>query len=72
MIGTIYRDTVLKQQMRLFRGAMGADFFMGDNAHPHCATIVNECLEEEDITRLERAALSPDSNPIEHAWDILD
>ncbi|GFW49337.1 transposable element Tcb1 transposase [Trichonephila clavipes] len=52
MISHIYRDIILEQHVRLFRGAMGAEFlFMDDNARPHRANIVDECLQSEDITR---------------------
>ncbi|GBN07446.1 hypothetical protein AVEN_124019-1 [Araneus ventricosus] len=52
MTGHIYRDVILEQHVRLFRGAMGAEFlFMDDNARPHRANIVDECLQSEDITR---------------------
>ncbi|GFU66614.1 uncharacterized protein TNCV_3335951 [Trichonephila clavipes] len=35
MTGHIYRDVILKEHIRLFRGAMGAEFlFMDDNALP--------------------------------------
>ncbi|GFV71307.1 nibrin [Trichonephila clavipes] len=38
MTGRIYRDVILEQHARLFRGVMGAEFlFMDDNAHPHRA-----------------------------------
>ncbi|GFY19838.1 transposable element Tcb1 transposase [Trichonephila clavipes] len=41
----IYRDAILEQHVRLFRGAMGAEFlFMDDN--------VDECLQSEYITRM--------------------
>ncbi|GFY27328.1 transposable element Tcb1 transposase [Trichonephila clavipes] len=72
MTGHIYRDVILEQHVRLFRGAMGAEFlFMDDNARPHRANNVDECLQSEDITRMDRPANSPDLNPIEHEWDML-
>ncbi|GFT88670.1 transposable element Tcb1 transposase [Trichonephila clavipes] len=49
MTGHIYRDVILEQHVRLFRGAMGAEFlFMDDNARPHRTNIVDECLQSED------------------------
>ncbi|GFX34162.1 transposable element Tcb1 transposase [Trichonephila clavipes] len=54
MTGHIYRDVILEQYVRLFRGAMGAEFlFMDDNARPHRSNIVNECLQSEDIIRMD-------------------
>ncbi|GBN99503.1 hypothetical protein AVEN_186231-1 [Araneus ventricosus] len=64
MTGHIYRDVILEQHVRLFRGAMGAEFlFMDDNARSHRANIVDECLQSEDITRMDWPAYSPDLNP---------
>ncbi|GFU57558.1 uncharacterized protein TNCV_3637201 [Trichonephila clavipes] len=65
MTGHIYRDVILEQHVRLFRGAMGAEFlFMDDNVRPHRANISDECLQSEDITRMDWPAYSLDLNPI--------
>ncbi|GFV28280.1 transposable element Tcb2 transposase [Trichonephila clavipes] len=67
MTGHIYRDVNLEQHERLFRGAMGAELlFMDDNARPHRANIVDECLQSDYITRTDWPAYSPDLNSIEH------
>ncbi|GFW85462.1 transposable element Tcb1 transposase [Trichonephila clavipes] len=40
MTGHIYRDVILEQHVRLFRGPMGAKFlFMDDNVRSHCETL---------------------------------
>ncbi|GFW39660.1 transposable element Tcb1 transposase [Trichonephila clavipes] len=72
MIDHIFRDVILEEHIRLFRGAMGAEFlFMDDNARPHRANILNECLQTEDITRVDWPAYSPDLHLIEQVWDML-
>ncbi|GFT73177.1 DDE_3 domain-containing protein [Trichonephila clavipes] len=63
MTGHIYRDVILEQHVRLFRGTMGAEFlFTDDNARPHRGDTVDECLQSEDITRMDWPAYSPDLN----------
>ncbi|GFY00771.1 DDE_3 domain-containing protein [Trichonephila clavipes] len=66
MIGHIYRDVILEQHVRLFRGAMGAEFLFMDDFRPHRSNIVDECIQLEDITRMDWPTYSPDLNPIEH------
>ncbi|GFV75082.1 transposable element Tcb2 transposase [Trichonephila clavipes] len=72
MTGHIYWYVILEQYVRLFRGAMGAEFlFMDDNARPHRANILDECLQSENITRMVWPTYSPNLNPIQHVWDML-
>ncbi|GFV00557.1 transposable element Tcb2 transposase [Trichonephila clavipes] len=73
MTGHIYWDVILGQHARLFRGAMGAEFmFMDENARLHRANIADECLQSDDITRMDWPAYAPDLNPIENVWNMLD
>ncbi|GFU88813.1 transposable element Tc1 transposase [Trichonephila clavipes] len=70
--GDSYCEEVLLPHVRLFRGAIGPDFFfMDNNAWSHRTLAVEELLESEDITRMDSPAYSPDLNPIEHVWDAL-
>ncbi|GFX16603.1 transposable element Tcb1 transposase [Trichonephila clavipes] len=70
--GDRYSEEVLLPHVNLFRGAIDPDFiFMDDSARPHRILAVEELLESEDITRMDRPAYSPDLNPFEHVWDSL-
>ncbi|GFW05333.1 transposable element Tcb1 transposase [Trichonephila clavipes] len=72
MTGHIYRDVILEQHVSLFRCSMGAEFlFMDGNARLHRASVVDECIQSKDITRMDWLVYSSDWNPIEHVWDML-
>ena len=44
---------------------------MDDNARLHHARVVEEYLRQETIVRMDWLAFSPDLNPMEHAWNML-
>ncbi|GFU57536.1 hypothetical protein TNCV_3636991 [Trichonephila clavipes] len=45
---------------------------MDDNARPDRAKIVDECLQSEDITRMDWPTYSPDLNAIEQVFTSLE
>jgi hypothetical protein len=72
MTGAKYRDEIPHPVVELFAGSIGLDFILMDNnVHPHRAAIVKKKQEREGIQKMDWSALSPDSNPIEHVWDVL-
>ncbi|GBL74373.1 hypothetical protein AVEN_235342-1 [Araneus ventricosus] len=67
-----YRDEILDSYIRRYAGAIGEEFsLMNDNAEPHRARFVVQCLEDKDLELMNCRTLSPDLNPIEHLWDYL-
>ena len=67
-----YVNEILDVYVRPYAGAIGADFIhMEENARPHRALVTNQYSEDATIVRMDRPACSPNMNPIEHAWDML-
>ncbi|GFU08578.1 DDE_3 domain-containing protein [Trichonephila clavipes] len=65
MTGHIYQDVILEQHA-FVSGCQGVEFlFMDDNARPHRANIVDECLQSEDISRMIGQYTHRTLNPID-------
>ncbi|KAK7089138.1 hypothetical protein V1264_009171 [Littorina saxatilis] len=64
-------DQVLHPHVLPFFQAHGNWVFQHDNARPHTARATQDLLHRSGIQVMPWPALSPDMNPIEPFWDLL-
>ena len=71
--GMRYRDEIVQPYVIPFIQAQANNVtFQQDNARPHVARVVRDCLTQQNVDLLPCPAVSPDCSPIEHVWDEME
>ena len=70
---TVYKEILKKNVVPNLRTAINQPaVFMQDNAPCHTVKSVKIFLSQEDVTVMEQPAHSPDMNPFENVWKLLN
>ena len=68
-----YQNEILESGVRSHLDLLDGQnmVFQDDIARPHCAHIIEEYKNQQNIASLSWQSLLPDLNPIKHVWDKL-